>query len=206
MDKGGTDFALLERWTNGERAAAEELFERYFDPLLRFFQNKVQHGVQDLVQQTWLACCEGRVRFRGDASFRTYLFQIARFQLYSHYRSRHRNLDLDFELASVVDLGTSPTGAVARKQDQRRLLNALRRIPLQYQIVLELRMWEDLTCAEIAHVLDLPEPTLRSRLRLAAERLRKELQADGMSEPALSDPGEDLREWARAVRGSALGS
>jgi RNA polymerase sigma factor (sigma-70 family) len=206
MEQGGTDFELLERWANGERAAAEELFDRYFDPLVRFFENKVQHGVQDLVQQTWLACCEGRTRFRGDASFRTYLFQIARFQLYSHYRSRYRNLDLDFEVASVVDLGTSPTGAVARKQEQRRLLNALRRIPLQYQIVLELRMWEDLSCAEIADVLDLPEPTLRSRLRLASERLRRELQASGMTGPALSDPGEELREWARAVRESALGS
>lgn len=195
-----TDLELLERWGNGQREAGGQLFERYFDALFRFFRNKVDQGVEDLVQQTLLACVEGRERFRGDATFRTYLFQTARFQLYVYYRSRNRGARLDFETISVVDLGTSPTSALARKENQRRLLDALRRIPLEYQIVIELRMWEDLSGAEMAQILDLPEPTLRSRLRIATERLRTQLMEYGTEGGELGDPENELRRWAETLR------
>jgi RNA polymerase sigma factor (sigma-70 family) len=195
-----TDLELLERWGAGERDAGGELFERYFDSLLRFFQNKVDQGVEDLVQQTLLACVEGRARFRGDATFRTYLFQTARYQLYAYFRSRHRRRELDFEVASVVDLHTSPTSALARKEEHRCLLEALRRIPLQYQIVLELRLWEDLSGAEMARILDLAEPTLRTRLRIATERLRAQMQEMTGCADVLGDPGEDFEGWATEVR------
>jgi RNA polymerase sigma-70 factor (ECF subfamily) len=195
-----TDFELLERWGRGESEAGGQLFERYFDALFRFFQNKVDQGVEDLVQQTLLGCVEGRARFRGDATFRTYLFQTARFQLYAYYRSRNRSVQLDFEAVSVVDLGTSPSSALTRKEDQRRLLDALRRIPLEYQVVLELRMWEDLSGAEMAQILDLPEPTLRSRLRIATERLRAQLLDFGEQAAPLGDPAGELQRWAELLR------
>jgi RNA polymerase sigma-70 factor (ECF subfamily) len=195
-----SDVELLERWAAGCRDAGGELFERHFDSLLRFFQNKVDHAVEDLVQQTMLACVEGRERFRRDASFRTYLFQTARHLLYAHYRSRPRSGDLDFELASVADLGTSPTSALARKEQHRYLFEALQRIPLQYQIVLELRLWEDLSGAEMATILDLPEPTLRSRLRLAAEKLKAQMQALGGCGELLHPSIVDFEGWAARIR------
>jgi RNA polymerase sigma-70 factor (ECF subfamily) len=204
VSEPATDIDLLERWAAGNRAAGGELFERYVDPLLRFFQNKVDHGVEDLVQQTLLACVEGRARFRGEASFRTYLFQIARYQLFAHYRGRHHPGELDFEVSSVVDLGTSPTSALARREEHRRLLEALRRIPLEYQVVLELRLWEDLSGAEMAEILDVAAPTLRSRLRIATERLRAQLQTLEPSADLSGDPQEDLDRWAQTLR-TALG-
>ena len=176
------------------------LVERHFAALFRFFQNKVQNGIEDLLQQTLLACVEGRARFRGDASFRTYLFQTARFQLYRHYRERNRGRDIDFEITGVADLGTSPTGALARKQEQQWLLEALRRIPLQYQVVLELSVCEDLSGREIAQILEIPEGTLRSRLRLAVQRARRELELISSGRSTLADPGSDLQAWARGVR------
>src|ERR1041385_8354720 len=97
------DFELLQAWSQGDRAAGSLLFERHFDALHRFFRNKAQDGVADLVQQTLLACVEGRSRFRGDASFRTYLFQTARFQLYAYYRARRRDVIFDFGSMSVTD-------------------------------------------------------------------------------------------------------
>jgi RNA polymerase sigma-70 factor (ECF subfamily) len=197
-----TDLQLLERWSEGDRAAGDALFGRYFAPLFRFFQNKVQFGIEDLIQQTMLACVEGRDRFRGDASFRTYVFQAARFQLYSHYRTRNRGVELDFEITGVADLGTSPTGALTRKQEQQWLLEALRRIPLQYQIVLELSIWEELTGPEIAAILEIPEGTLRSRLRLGTERLRRELAVLSAPGCTVPDPSDDLQSWAKGVRAS----
>lgn len=195
-----SDFALLDLWEGGDRHAGDRLFERYFDALFRFFRGRVTSGVEDLVQQTLLACIEGRKRFRRDASFRTYLFQVARFQLYAHYRQRNRASLLVFEITQIADLDTSPTGQMTRKEEEQLLLEALRRIPLQYQLVLELTLWEGMTGREVAAILDMPEGTVRSRLRLATARLREEMQSIGGAAHPLAKLDDDLEAWARRIR------
>jgi hypothetical protein len=63
------DAELLEAWGAGDKAAGEALFDRHFEAIYRFFQNKVGPGViDDLVQQTFLGCVEAPDRFRGDSS------------------------------------------------------------------------------------------------------------------------------------------
>lgn len=96
-----SDIELLDAWGQGDRAAGSALFARHFDALYRFFSTKVRDGIADLVQQTLLECVEARARFRRDCSFRTYLFQIARHNLYAHYRARKRVPEIDFTLAGV---------------------------------------------------------------------------------------------------------
>lgn len=157
------------------------------------------------MQQTLLACVEGRERFRGDASFRTYMFQAARRQLYAHY-ARSSRAPIDFEITGVADLGTSPSGMLGRKEDERILLEALRRLPLQHQIVLELSLWEELSSPEIGEILEIPDATVRSRLRLAMDRLRDgvvALSGDGTGGPLMDTP-DDFRAWAKRLR-KALG-
>jgi DNA-directed RNA polymerase specialized sigma24 family protein len=93
-----SDQELLRAWRAGDREAGGTLFERHFAAIRRFFRNKVDHQVEDLVQRTFTACVEARDRFRGDSSFRTYLFAIAHNVLRDHIRRRRRGteeLDLD---------------------------------------------------------------------------------------------------------------
>jgi len=72
---------------------------------------------------------------------------------------------IDTGVTSVVDLGMSPSGAAAEAQDFVRLRDALRRLPIDVQVALELYYWEDLSGPEMADVLELPEGTVRSRIR-----------------------------------------
>jgi RNA polymerase sigma-70 factor (ECF subfamily) len=148
------------------------------------------------MQQTLLACLEARARFRQESSFRTFMFQIARFQLYAYYRARHRDRIFDFAHVSAVDVGDSPSRAMARRQDAQHLLHALRCIPLDAQIVLELRFWEELTGPEIAEVLEVPEATVRSRLRRALDHLRTQLSALDAGAVPLRETNDDLDRWA----------
>jgi DNA-directed RNA polymerase specialized sigma24 family protein len=55
-----TDIELLEAWRGGDRRAGEQLFERHYAAVARFFRNKLEFGVDDLIQRTFLACVEGR--------------------------------------------------------------------------------------------------------------------------------------------------
>ncbi len=165
-------------WQGGDRAAGSELFERHFDELYRFFRNKTDDGVDDLIQQTLLGCLKGLDRFRQGASFRTWLFAIAKNELYDHYHARRRrDENVDIGEVSVADLGTTPSHAVARRREHQLLLAALRSIPLDLQVALELYYWEGLDGAELAEALDVPEGTARSRLRRGKEVLAARMQA-----------------------------
>jgi RNA polymerase sigma factor (sigma-70 family) len=200
------DAALCGAWRGGDRAAGEALFERHFDALYRFFESKIPGDVGDLVQRTLLGCVEARERFRGDASFRTFLFAVARHELYGYYRGRQRNAALDFGVSSLADLAPGPSTALRRSTEREALLTALRTIPLDLQIAVELHYWEGLRGPELAAALEIPEGTVRSRLRRALEALRAALAAAGRPPAPLGDgdPEAALDAWAAALAAAAL--
>lgn len=179
-----SDTELLVAWRQGNAAAGDELLGRYFRPLLRFFRNKVSAGVEDLIQHTMLACVERRDDIHDDASFRGYLFAIARGKLFDRLRREHRRPDVvDVAEHSLLDLGTTPSSALARDERKAKLATALAGIPLDHQIALELAYWEQLSGPEIAKVLDIPANTVRSRLARARQQLRARLEELGVQEP-----------------------
>jgi RNA polymerase sigma factor (sigma-70 family) len=169
-----SDADLLQRWEQGCAQAGNELIERYFGVVQRFFRNKVGCDIEDLVQRTFLACVEARARYRGESSFKTFLLAIARNQLFTHY-GKHRRHARDVGVTSVRDPRTSPTGLLAKSEDERLLAEALQSIPLTSQIVLELLYWEGLDAGEIAGVLEVPLNTAYSHLRRAKLALRAKL-------------------------------
>lgn len=169
------DFELLDRWRAGDAAAGNQLFERHFDSLYRFLSRKIDGDAADLVQRTLLGCVEARDRFRGEASFRTFLFAIARNELYGYWRQRKKRNDLDFSVSSLEDLGPTPSRVVAKRREHVLLLEALKSIPLDLQIAVELHYWEGLRGPELARVLEIPEGTVRSRVRRAKEALREKM-------------------------------
>jgi RNA polymerase sigma factor (sigma-70 family) len=196
-----TDLELLERWRAGAREAGSELFERHFDSICRFFGNKIDRDVDELVQRTFTACVEGKDRFRGQSSFRTYLFGVAHNVLRSHLRTRKRDNDrFDPGVTSVHDLGLSPTALISARREQTLTLQALRRIPIEHQLVLELYYWENMTAKELGEVLDIPEGTARGRIRRAKQLLEEQLERLSSSDAELQSTLSGLETWARALR------
>lgn len=196
-----TDVELLEAWRGGDRRAGEQLFERHFDAVSRFFRNKVDVGVDDLIQRTFLACVESRERIRGSSSFRTFLFAVARNLLYKYYRGQHRHGGkIEFGVTSVHDMAPSPSVVVAEHQQQRVLLQALRRIPLEHQIIVELYYWEQLTSAAIAEVIDVPHGTARTRIRRAKLLLEEQMRALQGDPNLIESTLANLDGWAASLR------
>jgi RNA polymerase sigma-70 factor (ECF subfamily) len=175
------DAELLARWQAGDAKAGEALIERHTPRLFRFFAAAVTDGAEDLCQQTFAACFEARsgiVEDDGGKSFRSFLFTIARRRLINHYRGRGRNeARFDPLEQSVAELVEGPVTLIGERDEQRIVAEALCRLPIDYQIALQLHYWEDMTAAEIGQVLDVPLGTIKSRLLRGRERL-KELIAD----------------------------
>mgnify|MGYP005853815329 CR=1 FL=1 len=195
------DLHLLDAWRAGDLDAGERLFLRHFPGVARFFRNKVDGDIEDLVQRTFLACLEAEPRFTGAGTFRGFLFGIARNVLFNSYRDLQRARGVvDLDDISLHDLTATPSAVAARGEEERLLLAALRRLPLQHQIVLELAYWEDLTHVEIADALGIPVGTASTRLRRAKQLLRDHLAALPAA-PALRDSllgGLDT--WATALK------
>jgi RNA polymerase sigma-70 factor (ECF subfamily) len=196
------DIELLDAWRAGNAEAGSELFDRHFASVHGFLRGKTSVDPADLVQAVFLACVESRDAFRGESSFRTYLFAIARKLLYKHYRDRKPAAD--FGVTSLADFGPTPSLLVDKRANDRLLLEALRHIPLELQIALELAYWEQMSGSEIAQVLEVPEGTVRSRLRRAKEALDEKLQQLSRSSRELETTRATLENWAEGVRGLVL--
>ncbi|MBK6516405.1 MAG: sigma-70 family RNA polymerase sigma factor [Polyangiaceae bacterium] len=191
-----SDASLFEAWRAGDASAGEALFERHFDAIYRFFDAKIRADVADLVQRTFLGCVESRERFRGASSFRVFLFAIARHELYQYFRAKRRDAALDFGVSSIADLTPSPSTLARARSERECLQQALRALPLEQQLAVELHYWEGLSGPELAAILEVPEGTVRSRLRRALEGLRDRL---AQTPPLGAPPGADLEAWARAL-------
>lgn len=195
-----SDEDLFEAWRSGDAAAGAALYERYFDPLFRFLRGKVDAAVEDLLQQTFLTCVKRKDALRDGSKFRSYLFTVARHELFEHWRQRGKRAnDVEIGELSIKDLGTSPTGIIARQAEHRLLLRALQTLPLDLQIALELHYWEGMSGPELAEVLGIPEGTVRSRLRRAQEALETAMTELAEDQESLASTRAGLDKWAASL-------
>lgn len=195
-----TDIDLLRAWEAGDKAAGSELVERHYRSVERFFHNKLSDP-DDLIQATFLACCESAHRFLGHSSFRTFLLGIANIIWLKHCKRRFGpRTHAALKVASVMDLSQTPIEILEGRDDDRLLLAALRRLPIALQVVLELRYWERLKVAEVAEVLDEPLGTVQSRIGRGKKKLKELLEELAKSPEQLHSTLTRLEDWARRVR------
>ena len=167
-----SDEQLMEDAAAGGRVAFEALFERYRDPIWRFFRRRSADASQaeELSQDTFLALLQATERYEPRAAFRTYLFGIAYNILLADRRKTARRrtdpLDDDHYPAAAAD----PDSALW----VQRALGTL--APGEREILM-LREYEQLSYQEIAELRRIPLNTVRSRLFRARMALRDALHA-----------------------------
>lgn len=194
------DAELLEAWRSGDQAAGEQLFDRHADAVARFFENKVTRGAEDLVQTAFVRMLEGRDRYRGEGSFRAFVFGVARNLLREHVRELVRLGQVDPSVDSMAALAPGPSTVVGLRQEHQLMLEGLRHLPLDDQILLELFYWEDLSGDEIAGILGIPPSSTRRRLSEARSRLDAKMAEIAASPVLLDQTVRHLESWVADVR------
>lgn len=86
------------------------------------------------------------------------------------------------------------------------LLEALRGIPVEFQVALELHYWEHMSDAEIGRALELPLGTTKSRIRRARQLLAERIAQISKSPAELESTLGNLEQWAEQLRDAALGT
>jgi RNA polymerase sigma-70 factor (ECF subfamily) len=195
-----TDDELLERWQNGDATSGQGLFDRYYGVIERFFLNKDSNAVQDLVQETFTRCVASRIRIK-DGQFLPYLIGIAKNVLHAHLRKRYRRGEtLDVDQISVCDVQPGPGSMMVQRREHRLLLEGLRNIPIDDQVILELHYWENLTTDQIAEVFCIPAGTAKGRLQRARTKLEKVIHRLAESASELESTVARLEDWAKECR------
>ncbi len=197
------DAELLARWREGDASAGDALVRRHFDSIHRFFSHRWGVDAVDLIQRTFLALCQSREAIPDDIGLRPYLFGIARKTLLMQQRRHARKEGKLERLGSVAGAHATLSRAAAEREEQRTLLVALRRLPLEVQLTIELHYWEGLTTEEIGHVLSVPSGTIKSRLSRARKRLQEEVLNVASSQEVAAATVRDFDAWAKSLRNLA---
>lgn len=201
---GDPDLALLEHWRAGDIGAGEELYRRHASAVIRFFRNKVRREVQDLTQETFVRIVAARDRILDGEAFRAFVIGVARRVLLEHLRGLERDRAFDPAVDSIADLLPGPSSIAARKLEHRLLVEGLRRLALEHQILLELYYWEGMRATQLAAVLGISSSTMRSRLARARELLREQIAELAPAQELIVSTMDDLEGWAEQVRAAHL--
>lgn len=185
------DEELLRRFNEGEAEAFELLVRRYERPLYNFILRSVRRRerADELLQDVFLKVVQRSQDFKGQSKFSTWLYTIARNLCIDHSRKmvfrRHKSLDAatragrDSEGPTLLertpssDLG-SDRRAIANDL-AARIAAAVEELPEEQREVFLMRQVQGMAFKAIAEVVDVPENTVKSRMRYALERLQRAL-------------------------------
>ncbi len=181
------DAQLIAAYRSGDDAAFSTLVRRYLPLVYRFAYRLTgtAQDAEDVAQVTFVKAWRNLKRYRTDASFKAWLFAIARNTAFDVLRKRREITFTGVEdaegnnplLDSLADPGPLPDELVARVQDAEVLEGVLRELPLSQRTVLLLRYQEQLPFEEISQVVGQPLNTVKSHHRRALIALRNILGA-----------------------------
>lgn len=191
MSATHSDEQLMLRYGEGDFVAFEELYRRHKTGLYRFiaWRSPRADWVDEIVQDSWANLHTARARYRVDASFRTYLYQIARNRLLDLLRQHQPLLagelgtgtdgrDVFDVLADAAHDVVSPDAALEHKQQRDSLHMALDALPSEQKEAIVLQQFCGMSLEDIAEVVAVPVETVKSRLRYAMRKLREGSQIE----------------------------
>lgn len=184
------DSILVERFRHGDEGAFNLLVERHkreaYFIALRLTGSHEE--ARDLAQDAFIRCYRSLESFRGDCSFRTWLYRIVVNLSLNYLKSPRINRRVEWPEGGMDDLpgvesGEDPTEALERQQRTQQLRQAIARLPVKQKQTLMLKVYGELKYDDIAEVMRCPVGTAKANFFHAVKRLRS-LLGDDERKPA----------------------
>jgi RNA polymerase sigma-70 factor (ECF subfamily) len=172
------DELLMAQVAAGRRELLETLIRRHASPLLTFIRRMVgdAHRSEELFQEAFLAVWVKRKQYQFPRPFKPWLYQIALNKCRETFRRRASSGDQTLDEEGPSGRGPSPSDAAIAVETAALVSAAVTRLPPQQRAVVVLRMWDGLSFAEIAEVVQRSEGTVRSNMHHGLAALRKILE------------------------------
>ena len=168
-----TDEQLILAFQTGSRESFAELFERYREPVYRFFRRRIDHAAraEELAQECFVAVLRNSARYEPRSTFRSYLYGVAMHMVYAERRKAGREVSENEKLDRRVD----GAGGAVTTDAGIWVRGALEQLGSDEREILMLREYEQLSYEEIGALMRLPVNTVRSRLFRARMALKEQL-------------------------------
>jgi RNA polymerase sigma-70 factor (ECF subfamily) len=179
--KSLTDAQIVARVCAGETLLFELLMRRHNRQVFRAARAilKRDDEAEDVMQDAYVRAYANLASFKGEASFSTWLTRIAVHEALARARRERRFVCADARGcasgADATEAGASPEAQVSDAELRVFLDRAIDALPDEFRLTFVLRAVEQMSGAETADVLGIPEQTVKSRLFRARERLQQEL-------------------------------
>jgi RNA polymerase sigma-70 factor (ECF subfamily) len=183
----GDEEEMPQTPNSGDAGAFALLVRRWQGPIRRLCTRMTgdEHRAEDLTQETFARAFALRETFRREARFSTFLWRIALNLCSDECRATARRAERSLddgpgECSEPRATAPAPHALAAQREQAGMVREALAQLPEHYRSVVVLRHYEGLKFREIAHVLNIPEGTVKSRMAEALNRLA------GLLRPALN--------------------
>lgn len=187
MGSRETDQQLVERVQQGDNQAFDLLVKKYQHKIIGLIGRYVHdHAeVQDVAQEAFIKAYRALANFRAESAFYTWMYRIAINTAKNHLVSRGRRppgSDVDIVDAEIIDHSgrladdESPEAAIARDQLESAVYKAIDNLPDDLRTAITLRELEGLSYEDIAHVMQCPVGTVRSRIFRAREAVDEHIR------------------------------
>jgi len=173
------DHELARRFRDGDRAAFDLLVRHHQKGMWRLVRRYVKSDADaaDVTQLAFVRAFRGLATFRGTATVRSWLYRIAINCALSWLRDHRR--EQPAEIAEDALIASNPALAqISAGDDRAQLRRAIAELPPKQKLVLELRVFDDLSFREVAELADCSENTAKVNFHYAVKRLRDILGAD----------------------------
>ncbi len=181
------DHQLIQRISQVDKEALEALYVRYQTPVysLAMFMLKqpalAEEVTQDIFLNIWLKAGSFNAE-RGQP--KGWIMSVAHHKIVDLIRSRRRTIvntdPADYETLDLLPAaGASTEAQVEQTLERERIMRALATIPESQKEVIMLAYFEGFSQSEMAGRLDQPLGTIKTRVRLAMQKLRTVLENDG---------------------------
>ena len=130
--------------------------------------------IDDAAQEVFARACAGAKKFRGDCAPSTWLTRIAVNYLCSRRRTMlHHMKVVTNENVSIEQVPTRARNDAESAEARDRAVECISRLPRKLRAAFVLRYLEEMSCAEVAETLGIPEATVRTRIYHARKKLRR---------------------------------
>jgi RNA polymerase sigma-70 factor (ECF subfamily) len=178
------DSRLIQDCLKGSSDANAALVRKYQDRLYNTVLRVTGHAedARDLVQDAFVQAYRALDRFQGDSAFYTWLYRIAVNTAISHKRRYRAMASIEgntrgasFDPADDA-VQSDPSGRMEQDDRDRQVREAIDGLPFEYRTVLVMKEIDGHKYETIAHMLNCPIGTVRSRLHRARLELRDRLR------------------------------
>ena len=178
------DLRLMQLVGRGDTGAFEQLIERHQALVAGTVARMLgsNSDVEDIAQQVFIRVWKSARRYVPRAKFTTWLLKIARNLVFNEMRRTKRRAHVPLQPEAGAedpplkdDLNLAPDVSLLETELQQTIEEAILQLPETQRMALVLRRYEQLSYEQIAEVLDLSVPAVKSVLFRARSELRSRL-------------------------------